>query len=63
MVGSWTVSDWLILVIDVVAIAVVVVFLKRKIQQKLNEVEARQAHERVMRKQAARANENGPPTE
>jgi heme exporter protein D len=63
VVGSWTVSDWLILVIDVVAIAVVVVFLKRKIQHKLKEVEARQAHERLMRKQAAKANENGPPTE
>ncbi len=50
--ADWTLSDWLILVVDVLAIVVVATFLKRKIQHKLREVEARQAHERLMKKNA-----------
>lgn len=61
--SAWTATDWLILVIDVAAIAIVVIFLKRKIQHKLKEVEARQAHERLMRKQVAKADDNHPPSE
>lgn len=51
MFETWTVGTWLILVVDIIAIIIVVMFLKRKIQHKLHEVEARQAHERLMRKQ------------
>lgn len=61
--SAWTATDWLILVIDVAAIAIVVIFLKRKIQHKLKEVEARQAHERLMRKQVVKADDNHPPSE
>ena len=50
--ADWTLSDWLILVVDVLAVIVIATFLKRKIQHKLREVEARQAHERLMRKNA-----------
>lgn len=61
MFETWTVSTWAILVIDIVAVVIVAVFLKRKIQHKLREVEARQAHERLMRKQTAKADENDTP--
>ena len=47
---DWTLSDWLILAVDILAVIIVVTFRKRKIQHKLREVEARQAHERLMRK-------------
>ena len=50
MFDEWTAGTWLILLVDIVAIIIVVVFLKRKIQHKLHEVEARQAHQRLQRK-------------
>lgn len=52
MVGEWIAENWLILVVDIAAIVIVVMFLKSRIQLKLKEVEARQAHERLMRKEA-----------
>ena len=61
MFETWTVSTWAILVVDIVAVVIVAVFLKRKIQHKLREVEARQAHERLMRKQTTKADENDTP--
>jgi len=51
MFGDWIADNWLILVVDIAAIVIVVMFLKSRIQLKLKEVEARQAHERLMRKQ------------
>ncbi len=42
MFDSWGVSDWLILVIDLIAIAIIVRFLSWKIKHKLAEVEQRQ---------------------
>jgi nitrogen fixation/metabolism regulation signal transduction histidine kinase len=55
MFESWTTSTWLILVVDVVAVLIVAVFLKRKIQHKLKEVEARQAHQRLMKRTSTSA--------
>lgn len=55
MFDSWTASTWLILIIDIVAIVIVVKFLKAKIQHKLKEVEARQAYQRLMSKQTKQA--------
>ena len=52
MFGEWLADNWLILVVDIAAIVIVVMFLKSRIQLKLKEVEARQAHERLMRKEA-----------
>jgi hypothetical protein len=52
MVSEWTVVDWAVLVVDILAVVIVVAFLRRKIQLKLREVEARQAHERLMKKNA-----------
>ena len=50
MFGELTTGTWLILLVDLVAIVIVVMFLKSRIKLKLTEVEARQAHERLMRK-------------
>lgn len=61
MFETWTVGTWLILVVDIIAIIIVVMFLKRKIQHKLHEVEARQAHERLMRKQDRTSSPEEPP--
>ncbi len=61
MFDEWTASTWLILLVDVIAIMIVVVFLKRKIQHKLQEVEARQAHKRLQRKQTRTSTEEDPP--
>lgn len=55
MFDSWTASTWLILLVDIVALIIVVKFLKAKIQHKLKEVEARQAHQRLTSKQAKQA--------
>ena len=57
MFDEWTAGTWLILLVDIVAIIIVVVFLKRKIQHKLHEVEARQAHQRLMRKKESNTDE------
>ena len=51
MFDEWTMTTWLILLVDIVAVVIVVLFLKRKIQHKLEEVEARHAHKRLMKKQ------------
>ena len=61
MFDEWTASTWLILLVDVIAIMIVVVFLKRKIQHKLKEVEARQAHKRLQRRQSRTSTEEDPP--
>ena len=61
MFGELTTGTWLILLVDLVAIVIVVMFLRRKIQHKLHEVEARQAHERLMRKQDRASSPEQPP--
>ena len=42
MFENWTYVEWLILVVDIVAIVIVVRFLSNKIKKKLREVELRQ---------------------
>ncbi len=42
MFDNWGYVEWLILVIDIVAIVIVVRFLRNKIKSNLNEVELRQ---------------------
>ena len=51
----------MILIVDVVAVVIVVLFLKSKIQHKIREVEARQAHERLQQKRANRADDEAKP--
>jgi len=59
MFGELTTGTWLILLVDLVAIVIVVMFLKSRIKLKLKEVEARQAHERLMRKRERTSKEEG----
>jgi len=63
MFEEWTASTWLILLVDIIAIVIVVMFLKRKIQHKLHEVEARQAHQRLQRKRTQTAVNDETPAE
>lgn len=47
---TWGRTEWVLLVVNIIAMYIVVRFLKSRIELKLREVEARQAHERLMRK-------------
>ena len=42
MFENWGMTEWFILVIDIVAVIIVVRFLRNKISKKLKEVELRQ---------------------
>ena len=61
MFGTWSASTWVILIVDVVAVVIVVLFLKSKIQHKIREVEARQAHERLQQKRANQPDDEAKP--
>ena len=39
MIGEWGLTDWAIVILDVIAIVIVILFLRKKIQSKLKEVE------------------------
>lgn len=56
MLAGFDVSDVIVLIVDIVAVIIIVVFLKRKIQHKLHEVETRQAYQRLMKKQTQALN-------
>ena len=47
---TWGRTEWVLLVVNLIAVYIVVRFLKSRVELKLREVEARQAHERLMRK-------------
>ena len=47
---TWGRTEGVLLVVNVIAVDIVVRFLKSRVELKLREVEARQAHERLMRK-------------
>lgn len=63
MFEAWDAWDWTILVVDIVAIVIVATFLKRKIQHKIAEVEARQAHHLRMKKSTPTSTQPKPPME
>ncbi|MDP6234434.1 MAG: hypothetical protein QF364_01165 [Candidatus Poseidoniaceae archaeon] len=44
MLFGWGLSDWIILIVDIVAVVLIVRFLSWKIKHKLEEVELRQKH-------------------
>ena len=54
---TWGRTEWVLLVVNVIAVYIVVRFLKSRVELKLREVEARQAHERLMRKRDRNAQE------
>lgn len=54
MFDNWGYVEWLILIIDVVAVIIVVRFLRSKIKSKLLEVELRQNRQTRKRRELAR---------
>ena len=54
---TWGRTEWVLLVVNAIAVYIVVRFLKSRVELKLREVEARQAHERLMRKRDRNAEE------
>ena len=54
MFDNWGYVEWLILVIDIVAIVIVVRFLRNKIKSKLHEVELRQNLQTRKRRELAK---------
>ena len=55
MLFGWSLSDWIILVVDVVAVVLIFRFLSWKIKHKLEEVEQRQKFS-LHQKKSAREN-------
>jgi len=54
MFDNWTYVEWLILVIDILAVVIVVRFLRNKIKKKLQEVELRQNYQTRQRREQAK---------
>ena len=51
MFENWGTTEWFILVVDIVAVIIVVRFLRYKIRRKLNEVELRQSFQTRKRRE------------
>ena len=51
MFENWGATEWFILVVDIVAVIIVVRFLRNKIRRKLNEVELRQSFQTRQRRE------------
>jgi len=58
MLFGWSMSDWIILVVDVVAVVLIFRFLSWKIKHKLEEVEQRQKFS-LRQKKSASENKSG----
>ena len=54
MFDNWTYVEWLILIIDILAVVIVVRFLRNKIKKKLQEVELRQSYQTRQRREHAK---------
>ena len=54
MFSNWTYVEWMILIIDIVAVVIVVRFLRNKIKKKLDEVELRQNFQTRQRRELAK---------
>lgn len=61
MFDEWGLTDWAIVILDVIAVVIVVLFLKKKIQSKLKEVELRQDFHLQQKKSALRDDKSTPP--
>ena len=51
MFENWGMTEWFILFVDIVAVIIVVRFLRTKISRKLNEVELRQGFQTRKRRE------------
>ena len=54
MFDNWTYVEWLILIIDILAVVIVVRFLRNKVKKKLQEVELRQKYQTRQRREHAK---------
>ena len=63
MFENWGTTEWFILVVDIVAVIIVVRFLKNKIRRKLNEVEVRQGFQTRKRRELKKEKNDQPPNE
>lgn len=61
MFDGWGLTDWAIVILDVIAVVIVVLFLKKKIQSKLKEVELRQDFHLQQKKSARKDEKSAPP--
>ena len=50
MISEWSAGDWIILIVDIIALYIIVRFLSWKVKHKLEEVEQRQKFETRQRK-------------
>ena len=50
MISEWDAGDWIILIVDILALYIIVRFLSWKVKHKLEEVEQRQKFETRQRK-------------
>ena len=63
MFENWGTTEWFILVVDIVAVIIVVRFLRNKIRRKLNEVEVRQSFQTRKRRELMKEKNNQPPNQ
>lgn len=63
MFENWGTTEWFILVVDIVAVVIVVRFLRNKIRRKLNEVEVRQSFQTRKRRELMKEKNDQPPNQ
>ena len=63
MFENWGTTEWFILVVDIVAVIIVVRFLRNKIRRKLNEVEVRQGFQTRKRRELLKEKNDQPPNQ
>ncbi len=63
MFENWGTTEWFILVVDIVAVIIVVRFLRNKIRRKLSEVELRQNFQTRKRRDLMKEKNDQPPNQ
>lgn len=63
MFENWGNTEWFILIVDIVAVIIVVRFLRNKIRRKLNEVELRQNFQTRKRRDSMKNDDGQPPNQ
>jgi hypothetical protein len=63
MFENWGKTEWFILVVDILAVSIVVRFLRNKIRRKFNEVELRQSFQTRKRRELMKEKNDQPPNQ
>ena len=63
MFENWGKTEWFILVVDILAVIIVVRFLRNKIRRKFNEVELRQSFQARKRRDLMKEKNDQPPNQ